>query len=144
METENNTKKVPVKKHKRITKFLVVILLALTLILLFVVPGLISSKMGKGFILGKINSNLAGQADFNNLSMSWYKGIKITGISFKGNKGLINIAIKQLITKPKYAYFGFVISCFIAIFMSPLLPLKLIPVIFIPLYQLIDKLLKSA
>ena len=105
MENKNNTKKVPAKKTKWITKILVVIILALTLTFLFVIPGLISSKMGNGFILGKINSNIAGQADFNNLSMSWYKGIKITGISFKGDKGLINIAIKQLITKPKYASF---------------------------------------
>ena len=105
METESNLKKVPAKKTKKIIKISVIILLTLILILLFVVPGIISSQMGKGFILGKINRNLAGQADFNNLSMSWYKGIKITNISFKDDKGLIDIAIKQLITKPKYSSF---------------------------------------
>ncbi len=105
METENNSKKVPAKKTRKIIKFSAITLLILALILLFVVPGIISSQMGKGFILGKINSNLAGQADFNKLSMSWYKGIKITNISFKDDKGLIDIAIKQLITKPKYSSF---------------------------------------
>lgn len=97
METKKTSKKL-----KKITLFFVATFLALILILLFVVPGFISSKIGKGFILGKINHSIPGHADFDNLSMSWYKGIKITDISFKGDTGLITVAIKQLITKPQY------------------------------------------
>jgi len=103
METKNDSKKTPGRKSKKLLKISAILLLTLILIILFVVPGIISSPMGKDIILGKINSNLAGKADFNKLSMSWFKGIKITNISFKDDKGLIDIAIKQLITKPKYS-----------------------------------------
>ena len=102
METENSSKKKPVKK---IVMILAIVLLAFALITLLAIPSFMSSKMGKGFILGKINNNLSGQANYNNLSMSWLKGIKVTNISFKDHKGLIDVMVKQLSTKPKYTSF---------------------------------------
>ncbi|HPS55642.1 MAG TPA: hypothetical protein PLP05_08590, partial [Sedimentisphaerales bacterium] len=81
METKNNPEKVvktSKKTSKKIIKTLAVLLLTLILTLLVAVPWLISSQMGNGYILGKINSSIAGKTDFSNLLMSWYKGIKIT------------------------------------------------------------------
>jgi hypothetical protein len=53
-------------------------------------------------ILGKINSSVQGRADFADLSMSWWKGVRITHFSFSDETGRILARIKEIVTKPHY------------------------------------------
>ena len=103
MRLEKDTKAKRRKKSKtRILKgvsALVVILIVLTV---FLVPAFVSSEKGRKIILAKINNSIDGKVDFAGLSMSWWKGIRVTDFRFNDSAGLAFVEIKQITTKPHY------------------------------------------
>ncbi len=103
MEAKNEPETRPKKRtRKRIFIGLGVFVLILVLIVLLVVPGFISSEKGRRLILSKVNSSIDGEADFGDLSMSWFKGIKLTDLKFNDALGKIAFTAKQIDTKPHY------------------------------------------
>jgi hypothetical protein len=93
----------PLKKRgKKICLSITAICIVLILIIILLIPALISSDKARGIILSKINSTVDGRADFSDLSMSWFKGLKITDLSFSNNAGQTSVAVKQLSTRPHY------------------------------------------
>ncbi len=103
MEAE---KKTQAKRRKKTGVRILQIILALVVILiLFVVlavPALISSEKGRQIILSKINQSVDGRADFADLSMGWFKGIRIADLSFDDNAGQISVKVKHIATEPHY------------------------------------------
>jgi hypothetical protein len=103
MENEKDRKNKPQRKTRKRILAVVLILLAVLILLVFIfVPAYVSSEQGRKTILAKINSSVSGKADFSGLSMSWFKGVKVTGISYKDNAGNISVEVKQIATKPMY------------------------------------------
>jgi hypothetical protein len=103
MEAKNEPKTRSKKKsRKKIYIGLSVFVLVLVLIVLLVVPGFISSEKGRQLILSKVNNSIPGKADFGDLSMSWFKGIKLTDITFNDALGKISFTAKQVDSKPHY------------------------------------------
>jgi hypothetical protein len=104
--TENNTivtKKKGGKKILKIIAGLIVILLLLVIVLVvFIVPAYVSSESGRKLILSKANATGAGAIDFAKLSMSWFKGISVTNISFKNADQGLSVAVKGVSTMPNY------------------------------------------
>jgi hypothetical protein len=104
--SENNTtvtKKKTGKKILKITAGTVVILLLLVIVLVaFVVPAYVSSESGRKLILSKANASGAGVIDFAKLTMSWFKGINVTNISFKNADRGLSVAVKGVSTRPDY------------------------------------------
>jgi len=93
----------PSKKTKtRLIKLVSAILLVVIVLIFLLVPVVVSSEKGREIILAKINNSLQGRASFASLSMSWWKGIKVTDISFNDNAGQTFVEVKQIATKPHY------------------------------------------
>jgi hypothetical protein len=103
MRAENKTKVGPRKKTgTRVLKLALVIIVILIALVLLLVPVLVSSGKGRQIILAKINSSIAGETDFVDLSMGWLKGIKVSDFSFNDNAGQISVQVREIATKPSY------------------------------------------
>ncbi len=103
MRAENKTKIGPRKKTgTRVLKIALAIMAILIVSALLLVPALVSSGKGRQIILAKINSSIAGETDFADLSMGWLKGIKVSDFSFNDNAGQISVQVKEIATKPRY------------------------------------------
>jgi len=107
MEPSENSKTVTGKKTgKKILKIVagtvVILLLLLIVLVAFVVPAYVSSESARKLILSKANASGAGAIDFAKLSMSWFKGISVSNISFKNIDQGISVAVKGVSTMPDY------------------------------------------
>jgi len=103
MDTEKNSQ---AKRRKKTGRRILQIALALTVVLIvfvfLVVPALISSEKGRQMILARINKSVDGQTDFSDLSMGWFKGIRIADLSFNDHAGEISVKVKRIATEPHY------------------------------------------
>jgi len=90
------------KNKKRILTLVLALVGVLILVVVFLVPAFVSSAKGRKVILAKINRSIDGQADFADLSMSWWKGVRISDFRFNGSAEEILVKIKQIATKPHY------------------------------------------
>jgi len=103
MSAEKISKAKPPKKSAtKIIKLILIFVIILIVLVFLLVPPFISSKGGNRFVSGKINNSIDGRIDFAGLSMGWFKGIKITGLSFADNADTISVQVKQITTKPRY------------------------------------------
>ncbi|MHC4396518.1 MAG: YhdP family protein [Planctomycetota bacterium] len=103
MQTKKDSKTKPGKKStKKILTLSLAFLAVLILLLFFLTPVFVSSGKGRRLILAKINNSIDGRADFAALTMSWFKGVKITDFSFDDNAGQTSVTIKQITTTPRY------------------------------------------
>jgi hypothetical protein len=103
MRAEEAFKAGPKKKTKtRILKSVLALAVVVVVLVVFVVPGFVSSERGREIILAKINSSIDGEVDFASLSLSWWKGVKVTGFSFNDGAGQVFVEVKKIVTKPHY------------------------------------------
>ncbi|MBL7106198.1 MAG: hypothetical protein ISS77_01150 [Phycisphaerae bacterium] len=104
MEAEEKLEAKPKKRTRtRILKLALVIVVILILLLVFLLPAFVSSEKGRKTILAKINNSIDGRTDFSGLTMSWWKGVKVTDLSFEDNAGQVMVKVKQIATTPHYA-----------------------------------------
>ena len=103
MRVERSSKIKPrkrtVTKALKLGLALIVVLIVLAVLL---VPAFISSEKGRRIILARINGAIAGKADFADLSMGWFKGIKVANLSFNDHAGGISVEVEQVSAKPAY------------------------------------------
>jgi hypothetical protein len=103
MRIQKNLKDRPQKKNKkRILKLVSVFIVVLIVLVVILVPVLVSSEKGRKIILAKINNSIDGKTNFASLSMGWWKGIKVTDVSFNDSSGQTSVEVKQIATKPHY------------------------------------------
>ncbi len=103
MQTDTKSKVTP--RRKTVTRILALALLLLAVLIVLVLllaPVFISSAKGRQIILARINGAVAGRTDFADLSMGWFKGIKVADFSFNDNAGQISVQVGQIATKPHY------------------------------------------
>ncbi|MCP4611851.1 MAG: hypothetical protein GY845_24375 [Planctomycetes bacterium] len=104
MSVEKISKAAPPKKSAtKIIKLILIFIVILIVLVFLLVPPFISSKGGNRFVSGKINNSIDGRIDFAGLSMGWFKGVSIAGLSFADNADTISVQVKQITTKPHYA-----------------------------------------
>jgi hypothetical protein len=101
---KNNQRGAQKKPRIRVLKLVLAIVVVLVALLVFLVPLFVSSEKGRQIILAKINDSIDGEADFATLSMSWWKGVKVTDVSFKDGAGQTLVEVKQIATKPHYGW----------------------------------------
>ena len=103
MRAERHSKIKPrkrtVTKALKLTLALIVVMIVLVVLL---VPAFISSEKGRRMILARINGAIAGRADFADLSMGWFKGIKVANLSFNDHAGRVSVEVAQVSAKPAY------------------------------------------
>ena len=103
MRAEKKTHIEPQKKTgRKIVKRLLLLLIVLIALVLFLVPAVVSSEKSRQLILAKINSSIAGRTNFTDLSMGWFKGIRIADFSFKDDAGRISVQAGQIAATPQY------------------------------------------
>lgn len=103
MQTEENSR--PVRKTKKTNKIIyavLLLLLALVLLVAVVVPAFVSSQKGKQKILAAINRSVDGKTDFTGLSMSWFKGVEVTDLSYDDVAGRTSVRVEKIAAKPHY------------------------------------------
>ena len=94
-------------RGKKLIKLLVLALFVVFAVLLFLVPGFVSSRTGQKLILEKINDSIDGKADFAELSMGWFKGVQIRDFSLSDDVSQTSVHIKRLTVKPHYVHLLF-------------------------------------
>jgi autotransporter translocation and assembly factor TamB len=106
MQTINDKTTTNKPKRKRI---ILKILLAVSALIAAIIvsavvflPDFISSKKGNRFILEQINKRIDGNVNFESLSMSWKKGVAISGLTFRDKAGNISANVKRIQTQPHY------------------------------------------
>jgi hypothetical protein len=103
MRAKNKTKVGPRKKGgKRVLKLALVIIGILIVSVIFLTPAIVSSAKARQIILAKINNSVSGKTNFDELSMGWLKGIRVSDFSFNDNSGQISVQVKEIATKPEY------------------------------------------
>ncbi|MBN1127151.1 MAG: hypothetical protein JXA82_19265 [Sedimentisphaerales bacterium] len=93
------------RKHKWARRFFVATgcISGTLLLLFFLIPILISSSIGKRFVLGKVGNALDARVDADALSMSWFNGITLSGLHFADQTGKTNVSVQRLMIKPIYS-----------------------------------------
>ncbi|MHC4485780.1 MAG: YhdP family protein [Planctomycetota bacterium] len=103
MRAEKNSKARPRKKTvTRIFKLALALIVVLIVLVLFLIPAFVSSEKGRQVILAKIDNSIAGQTNFADLSMGWFRGIKVADVSFNDSLGQVAVQVKQIAAKPHY------------------------------------------
>jgi hypothetical protein len=64
------------------------LLLAVSIVLVLLVPMLISYGVGKGYVLGVVNDQIAGEVDVDSLSVGWLSGQSLTGVVVRDVDGV--------------------------------------------------------
>lgn len=101
--TEQNQPEQAKPRHRK-RKILAGVLIGLAVVLLllfFGIPLFLSSGGGKDFIVGKINQSVDGKVQMDDLSIGWFKGVKIQNMSFDDNAGNTSVQVKRLETQPQ-------------------------------------------
>lgn len=93
---------LPKKTGRKVLTWALVLVALLIVLAFSLVPGFVSSERGRKMILARINESVDGKADFADLSMSWFSGIKVTDFSFNDSAGQISVEIKRIAAKPRY------------------------------------------
>lgn len=103
MEAEKNHKAEKRKGRKiKIVVWLLVCVVILFFLVIALLPRLVSSESGRKMILAKINDSIDGEVDFAGLSMSWFKGIRVSDVTFGDSTGRMLVAARQIATRPHY------------------------------------------
>ncbi len=95
-------KAAPKKKSlaKKLLWILGVVVIVVVLLVLFL-PTLASTSAGKQLILGQINRAVDGQVEVKSLSLGWFSGLKLSGVSFKDNAGTTVVSVDEIRLNPK-------------------------------------------
>ncbi|MHC4624939.1 MAG: translocation/assembly module TamB domain-containing protein [Planctomycetota bacterium] len=103
MAVEKESKVEPKKKSKkRILRWVLLGVAALLVLLVALVPVFVSSGAARRMILARVNESVAGTMDFSRLSMSWWKGVEVSDLSFDDDAGRTSVRVRQISTKPHY------------------------------------------
>lgn len=86
----------------RVLKLAPAIIIVLIVLLVLLVPVFISSEKGRRMILARINGAISGKADFADLSMGWFKGIRVANLSFSDDAAGISVEVDRVSTRPAY------------------------------------------
>ncbi|MHC4500036.1 MAG: hypothetical protein ACYS21_13085, partial [Planctomycetota bacterium] len=105
MHTGGNYVNVAGKKGPgkiKTVKRIVIVAVAFVLLLVLVIPAYLSSESGKRFILDKINRSISGRVQVGDFSMGWFKGIRVTDLSFEDDAGAASAKVKEISIRPHY------------------------------------------
>ena len=95
-----NTKRT--RRTKKWPWVLVGVLLVL-LVIVLLVPVILSSPGFTRWVQAKISSSTGGQAAIRDLSVGWFRGVRIAGFSFRGPNGWAQVDIDRIVAVPHYA-----------------------------------------
>jgi hypothetical protein len=74
----------------------------LVLLLFLGIPLYLSSSGGTNLLLGKVNQSVDGQVQMDDFSIGWFKGIKLTNLSYADTAGTTSVSVRRIETQPHY------------------------------------------
>lgn len=77
----------PPRTKKRLWLKIAIALLVLIILLVALTPTLLSTGPGTHFVVGRINSGIAGRVAIDDLSLGWFTGIKASGVTITDPEG---------------------------------------------------------
>ena len=101
MPPKTDPKPGPPKKTMTV-KLILALIVILVLLTFFLIPAIVSGKKCERLILAKINAAIDGRADFADLAMGWFRGVRVDDLTFKDTSGQTSIEVKRIATKPHY------------------------------------------
>lgn len=104
MQTENSEpQKVRSKvSAKKVILWMLFFIILFLLIPFFGIPLWLSSESGKNMILSKVNKSVPGQLKIDSLSMSWFKGVKVSKLNYSDDTGCTKVTANELAARPRY------------------------------------------
>jgi hypothetical protein len=90
------------RKVLKVVRWCLIVSAGLILLIFFGVPLYLSSSGGTNFLLGKINQSVDGQVHMDDFSIGWFKGIKLTKLSYADSSGNTSVTIDSVETQPRY------------------------------------------
>ena len=91
------------RKVLKAVKWCLILFVAVVLLIFFGVPLFLSSSGGTSFLLGKINQSVDGQVQMDDFSIGWFKGVKLTNLSYADSAGTTSVKVRRIETQPQYA-----------------------------------------
>ena len=101
-EQEITIQAKPRGKVFKAVKWILIVSVFIVLLLFFGVPLFLSSSGGTGFLLGKINNSVDGRVQMDDFSIGWFRGIKLTNLSYADSTGNTSVTVEKIKTQPKY------------------------------------------
>lgn len=90
------------KRHRK-WPWILLGLILLVGVLVALAPVYLSSDSFKRMIQAKISQSTGGTADIGNLSVGWWKGVRVSDFSFRDENGWAAVSIDALNTQPRLA-----------------------------------------
>lgn len=102
-EKKNPSEIVKPKKSSLLKKIIwaVCILIAVLILLVALLPTLISTSLGKQIVVSQINNATNGDVQINDLSLGWFSGLKLSGVTFKDSTGNTSVSVNEVRLNPK-------------------------------------------
>ena len=100
VETQESA--APRRRSRKWPWVLVGVLIVLILIVLLI-PVALSSQRFTHWLQAKISSSTGGQADIGNLSVGWFRGVRVADFSFRGENGWEQVNVDRITTQPNFA-----------------------------------------
>jgi hypothetical protein len=91
------------KKHPRKWPWVVAgVFLVIVVAVVWLIPAILSSGRFTRWIQAKIDASTGGQANIGDLSMGWFRGVRVDNFRFRGPNGWASVDIGRLTTQPSY------------------------------------------
>jgi hypothetical protein len=90
------------RRRKKWPWVLVGVLIVL-LVIVLLVPVILSSRGFTRWVQAKISSSTGGQAGIRDLSVGWFRGVRIAGFSYRAENGWTEVDVDRITTIPHYA-----------------------------------------
>lgn len=119
-----------IKKQGSLRVIKWVSLIAAGVVLLFFIgtPLFLSSSGGTNLLLGKINSSVDGQVQMEDLSVGWFRGVRLTNLLYTDTAGLTSVKVQSFQTRPNYsALLGGKVQLGKTVIQSPRVDIKVPP-----------------
>jgi hypothetical protein len=101
-QKQDTAKTKKARRRKKWPWVLVGVLIVL-LVIVLLVPVILSSPGFTRWVQAKISSSTGGQADIRDLSVGWFRGVRIAGFSYRGENGWTEVDVDRITTMPHYA-----------------------------------------
>ncbi len=87
----------------KIASGIVVGVVLLLVLAVLAVPTALSSSGGRRFVLSRINRAVDGQVGMDALSVGWFRGVRLSNLSFESGDGATQLTVDRIETHPQYA-----------------------------------------
>ncbi|MCE5187039.1 MAG: hypothetical protein LLF76_13030 [Planctomycetaceae bacterium] len=101
-ENASQEKGEPKSRKRRILPWILVGLIVVIVLLFLGTPMFLSSAAGKNFLVSRINQSVDGQVKMDDLSIGWFKGVRVQNMTFDDNAGNTSIQVKSLAAQPQF------------------------------------------